>query len=252
MDNNKNPIRNSELSNMPKAKINKPVNFGQGSSLMTSGVILGSEHVNDPAAKPKRTKKILLSTSIAVLAILLATAIALILILPGAKRPADLRLDFSAITDIYVNHETATTDHNIMPGDEIECLLSLETIPNEDTQNVNNDVFLRIKTSVICENNYYSGILNLNFIDQSDWYKGADGYYYYQKTETSDGLLSVGEKVTVMKKMSIDGETGNEFAGKAIIIKFYAEVLQAQYQAIEEIWPTAPWEWASQYKDLTW
>lgn len=250
MDNNSNVGRPSSPSNAPK--INRPIsNFG--SNLKTAGIITGSEHVPQQNVPPKNYKKIIISLAVAILSVLLVTAIILILVLPSAVRPADISLDFTAVTDVLVDKDPATaSSYKVMPGDEIQCIFSLEALPNEETQNVNNDVFLRVKTSIICEDNYYSGIITMHFVNQSDWFKGADGFYYYQKTNSSDGLMSVGEKIQVMKGMSVDKEIGNEFAGKTITIKFFAEVLQAQYQAIEEIWPTAPWEWASQYKDLNW
>ena len=65
-------------------------------------------------------------------------------------------------------------------------------------------------------------------------------------------MLSPNEKISITRSLEIDKSIGNEFAGKTIKIVFEAEVLQAQYQAIFEMWPTAPYEWARQYKDLTW
>ena len=145
-----------------------------------------------------------------------------------------------------------------MPGDKIDYTFEIYTQTNAETDsNVNLDVFLRIKAGIIAENNYFINSVNLSFTDNGEWFKGGDGYYYLRKlndgsTKQTDGVLSPNEKISITRSMEIDKRIGNEYAGKTIQIAFEAEVLQAQYQAIFEIWPTAPYEWATQYKNLTW
>ena len=218
-----------------------------------SSIITGFEHFEEQEAKPRRFKGIILSFLIPFFAVILIAAVVLLIVLPPATRPADLSLDFTAITELRVDGDPVLQpNYKVMPGDQIQCVFKLETLPNEETQNVNNDVFLRFKANVMCENNYYPGIIDMEFSNELEWFEGQDGFFYYQKNGTSDGLLSVGEKIEILRNIVIDKSIGNEFAGKRIVIQFHAEVLQAQYQAIEEIWPTAPVGWASQYKDLYW
>ena len=75
-----------------------------------------------------------------------------------------------------------------------------------------------------------------------------------QKCQSNpDGVLSPVEDVgNITKSVELSEDIGNSFAGKKMQIVFYAEVLQAQYQAIDEMWPTSPIEWKSQFKDLSW
>lgn len=214
-------------------------------------VIVGAEQVVPKNVPPKKYKAIIFGLIGAIMVVLTVVAIILIAIYPTPKRPLDISLQFNVSTSIAIERDPEMqTEMKVMPGDTVECVFNLETLPDEDTQDVNNDVFLRIRAYVISESNYYTNVVSLNFIDGNKWFKGADGYYYFQKNNDSDGVLSVGEKLTITKSFYIDTSTGNEFAGKSIIVQFDAEVLQAHYQAIEEIWPTAPWEWASQYREL--
>ncbi|HAJ77935.1 MAG TPA: hypothetical protein DCO89_02580 [Clostridiales bacterium] len=210
------------------------------------------EKVTQATVAPRNLKRFFAILVATLLTILVAVAFVLIVINPKPIRPSDISLDFNVDTNIIISGEDLDTGRKVMPGDKIDYSFEIATSKNQDSEEVNLDVFLRIKASVIIESNYYSNVMVLTFIDENQWYKGGDGYYYLQKTDFTDGLLSPDEKIKIIRHMEIDKKLGNEFAGKPINIEFTAEVLQAQYQAIEEIWPTAPYEWATQYKELTW
>ena len=132
----------------------------------------------------------------------------------------------------------------------IDYTFNISTSRNEQSTDANNDVFLRIRAVIESEDNFFPNTIVLTFTDGGRWFKGLDGFYYLQKTPGTSGVLSPGEKISISRSLLIDKTVGNEFAGKSITIMFEAEVLQAEYQAILEIWPTAPYEWSSQYKDL--
>ena len=224
-----------------------------------------AEKITQTTVAPRNLKKFFAILVAVVLTLLVTVAFVLIVINPKPVRPNDISLDFKSKFTYYINGEPVeiddgvdpsgdglNTERKVMPGDRIDYSFEISTSKNAESEDVNLDVFLRIKASVIMEHNYYSNVIVLTFIDDNQWYRGGDGYYYLQKTDFSDGVLSPEEKIKIIRYMEIDKHLGNEYAGKHITIDFQAEVLQAQYQAIEEIWPTAPYEWATQYKNLTW
>ena len=267
MDNNKinRPQSPSKLSSsFSTTKNSKPMtNYNKSAS--TPSVITGAEKITQTTVKPKNRKRFFIILIAVVLSILVAVSFVLILISPRAVRPSDISLDFKANIDFTLKDDLGIVigegdlaKKQVMPGDKIDYTFELYTQTNEQTDtSVNLDVFLRIKASMLAEDNYFANAINLSFTDNGQWYKGGDGYYYLRKTgngDTSqtDGVLSPNEKISITRSMEIDKRLGNEYAGKEITILFDAEVLQAQYQAIFEIWPTAPYEWARQYKNLTW
>jgi len=218
----------------------------------TPSVVVGSEKITQSTVSPKNIKKFFAILVAVLLSLLVGISFVLILLFPRPVRPSDISLDFNVNTNIIISGEDLETGRKVMPGDKIDYSFELSTTKNQESVGEDLDVFLRIKASITTESNYYTNVVNLHFIDNDQWYKGGDGYYYLQKTNYDDGLLSPDEKITIIRSMEIDKLLGNEFAGKPIQILFDAEVLQAQYQAIDEIWPTAPYEWSSQYKYLTW
>lgn len=222
----------------------------------TPSVVVGSEKITQTTVAPRNLKKFFAILVAILLSILVGVSFVLILLYPKPVRPSDISLDFIVDTNIIISGEDLDTGRKVMPGDKIDYSFELQTKTNQETdESVDLRVFLRIRASIITENNYYSNVVNLHFIDNDQWYKGGDGYYYLTKIDYNnedDGLLSPDEKIRIIRDMEIDKSLGNEYAGKPIQILFDAEVLQAKYQAIAEIWPTAPYEWASQFKYLTW
>ena len=213
-------------------------------------VITGAEKVRQTAVAPKNVKRFFMVLGIAGLAILLALALALIVVFPRTTRTIDIDINFNASADIVISDEQMTSRSKIMPGDKIDYTFNISTSKNENSSDANLDVFLRIRASIQSENNFFPNTVVLTFTDGGRWFRGIDGFYYLQKTANTSGVLSPGDKISISRSLKIDTSVGNEFAGKSITIMFEAEVLQAEYQAILEIWPTAPYEWASQYKNL--
>ena len=221
--------------------------------------ITRAEKVPQSAVAPKNLKKFFIILASVLLALMIAITVTLVLISPKALRPSDISIDFRAEIDVTLKDSLGIVidDQNLettraLPGDIIDYSFSIYTEKNAESTAENLDVFLRIKAGIYCGKNFYPNTAELTFMDNDMWFKGGDGYYYLRKTETSDGLLTPGEKITLTRNLQIDKSIGNEFAGKTINIVLDAEVLQAKYQAIDELWPTAPHEWSSQFKDLTW
>ena len=108
---------------------------------------------------------------------------------------------------------------------------------------------MRIKVSFVNDNNYISSA-GFNLLNEDCWFEGNDGYYYYTKTDDCSGVISPNQSVEISQVITIGEEVGNDYAGKSLNINFNAEALQANYQAIVEIWKTAPSEWSNQFRDL--
>ena len=53
---------------------------------------------------------------------------------------------------------------------------------------------------------------------------GIDGFYYLQKTSTTSGVLSPGEKISILRSLTIDKSVGNEFAGKTLCLPIHQRV----------------------------
>ncbi len=284
MDNKiKKPISPSQLSSIKKPESPKSVNTVSAkpsvapaknmvesspkpmttysSGLGTKSAITASEKIPQPIVGPKNYKRFFSIIGIVLLVLIVAVSLVLIVVYPRALRPIDISLDFTADIDIRIKDDLSVHQSDeqlpektlVMPGDTINYTFNIFTEKNAETDDsVNLDVFLRLRASIESEDNFFGDTISIAFTDNNEWFKGADGYYYYQKTNSSDGLLSPDEKISITRNLVIDKSVGNAFAGKTITIKLEADVLQAQYQAIEELWPTAPYEWASQYKGLTW
>lgn len=222
--------------------------------------IVGAQNLSQPTAKPKNPKKFWSIFIVAVLSILVAVSLTLILVWPHPIRPVDISLEFE--TDVKLTGLDAMIERNpddptniiVMPGDSFGCEFTVKTHKKDQSADENLDVFVRVKAGVIVDDNYYDNLISINFDNTSAWYRGNDKYYYMQKCQSNpDGVLSPVEDVgNITKSVELSEDIGNLFAGKKMQILFYAEVLQAQYQAIDEMWPTSPIEWKSQFKDLSW
>ena len=216
----------------------------------SQSTITGAQKVPQTAVPAKNLKKLFIILGTVGLVILLSLALTLILVFPTASRVIDINIDFHASADIVISDEEWTSSSKILPGDKIDYTFNISTSINEQSTDANLDVFLRIRASISSEDNFFPNTIVLTFTEGGRWFKGIDGFYYLQKTPGTTGVLSPGEKISISRSLLIDKTVGNEFAGKSITIMFEAEVLQAEYQAILEIWPTAPYEWSSQYRDL--
>lgn len=255
-DNNKkiNPPKfPSNFNFATKQKPQKPMTE-LSKQIKASDKIVGSEMVFEKTVREKDKKKIVIAILIALLAVLIATSIVLIMILPQATRLNDISINFDttgSFKPIIADDDNQNPRQLVMPGDEVKCLFTIQSNVNaESDESVNLDVFVRFKLYFDIEDNYFSKI-SLDFIDGDMWFRGADGYYYLNKGIMNEkGVLSPGEKIEIANGFRISKDLGNEYAGKKVKVVFDCQALQANYQAIVELWPTAPDQWANNFRNL--
>lgn len=248
------PKSPSNMNFSATQKHQKPMSASKVPVSPTSG-ILGSERVPEKTVKAKSTKILLIATVAILLALIIGITTVMLIITPQSRRMNDISINFIAGSEfepisISAGGGEGEERQYVMPGDSVKCTFNIESKKDPNfTDDVNLDVFLRFKVYFETDDNYFSTI-TLNFIDGDTWIKGVDGYYYYTKGANSKGVLSPGDKIEITKSFYIDTSIGNEYAGKKVAVNFDAQVLQANYQAINELWPTAPYSWSSQYRDL--
>ena len=246
------PKSNFHFSTQQKSE--KPMtNFAP--VLAKSTNIVGAEKVKEKTA-PQKSKKIAIIALLAVLvAIIIGVSTTMIIVFPNKSRMNDISINFitkSSFEPIIISGGSQDEDRQlIMPGDTVKCTFSLESQKDEnfDDDGVNLDVFLRFRVYFEAGENFFS-TLHLNLVSDDTWIKGVDGYYYYSKGVNSDGVLSPGDRLEISRSFYIDEKLGNEYAGKQVNVYFDAEVLQANYQAAVELWPSAPPMWMNQFRDL--
>ena len=244
----KNPVKTFSVQSNVKPMTNYSKTVAQKPSAVSSG-----ERVQPAITRPINKKKLGIIFIVVLLTVMVVASTVLILVYPRESRLSDISVNFTtefSLAPISVDHGDMT-NYKVMPGDEFDCNFTIQSDVAEDSGSGNLDVFLRVKASFVGNDNYFSGV-EFNFVDDDCWFKGADGYYYYTKSNGGKGVVSPGDRIVVSKRLAVDIKTGNEYAGKSVNILFSAEALQANYQAIKEIWITAPYEWANQYKDLLW
>ena len=155
----------------------------------------------------------------------------------------DVYLDFSSLDDRITVDEDGNEYVRLLPGDDFvgKFYITSKTDTNQTTPP--GSVFLRFRTYATVADNFYGSIFDcsINNSEFENWYKGLDGYLYYNK------LLHPEETVSVDVKISINGErTTNNLQGKSINLVGEFEVLQSanqSYQSIAEMWQTAPYSW---------
>lgn len=241
----------SPIKSFSTQKNTKPMTSFSKASVQKPTVVAGGERVQVATSKPVNLKKLWITLVVVLLTILIVASTALILVYPKPSRVNDINIDFTtqfSYAPISVDQEIPE-NYKAMPGDELECKFTIQSEVNEESTEGNLDVFLRVKAYFVDDENFISGV-DFSFVDDDCWFKGADGYYYYTKTDTCKGVISPGDKIEISKTIKIGNNMGNDYAGKSLDILFSAEALQANYQAIGEIWKTAPFEWANQFRDL--
>lgn len=255
------PPKNPSNLNFSSSKPNLDKPMTNDTRLIHKNNVVESKRVPEKTVKGKNYKIIYITLAVILLAILIAVSTTMIVVYPTAKRMSDIKIDFSATSKfepISIDTEASGPQREYaMPGDQINCQFKISSKKDPNfTEDVNLDVFLRFKVSVNLDQNYISSMdenemssISLEFVD-TNWMKGVDGYYYLTKSSTSKGVLSPGDTIEISRSFILSTAIGNEYAGKKVGITFEAEALQANYQAIVELWPTAPYQWSSQYRDL--
>lgn len=254
------PPKNPSNLNFSGSKPNLDKPMTNESKLVHKTSVVESKRIPEKTVRGKNKKIIIISLVVILLAILIAVSTTMIVVYPTASRIKDINIDFTATSEfkpVEIESDVSGEPRQYaLPGDRIEgefTITAKRTAGYEGTENL--DVFLRFKVSMDLEDNSIMSYdnegnetLTLGFVDNvNTWTRGVDGYYYLNR------VLSPGETpdvISVSKDFIISTAIGNEYAGKKVGIGFEAEVLQANYQAIMELWPTAPYIWSSQFRGL--
>lgn len=226
----------------------KPMSLFNASTLKDKSVIIGSTEVENSVAKPEKNKKILwIKIVLFSLAILVGLTALLIFLMPKPYRPSNINIDFSVAMNLALDPVIdPTTGEEITPklypGETIDGTFVIRSTTNEDEENAG-VVFVRMRSYAIIDNNYYSNLFWLKLFNDNDWVFGMDNYYYYKYK------LSPDEHIDAIKGITLRTDTVNSsFSGKTITIVLEAQALQGEYQAIAEMWPTAPFNWAQLFE----
>ena len=233
------PIRSSNLNSKPANKpLLKPMTKLDRDLGAENKSVIKQEKVVKQASQPKNKKKIALVITIASILALILISVFVYFSFISPNLPIDISIEFETTLNINISTPTAK---KAMPGDDIPCQYQISSSA-EQIEN-NQDVFVRIRSYAIMENNYYSNVFSFVLTDRQQWHEGADGYYYLKTV-----LSPNNEPLDAVRMLHIKGSVGNEFAGKSVKVVFVAEALQADYRAIEEVWPTAPYEWSKLFR----
>lgn len=200
------------------------------------------EKVYKEATLPVNKKKKIAILSLVALLIMVLLTVALVLFLPQPYRANDIVVDFSTSATLTPAGGIIPGEPTkVMPGDDIDCtfnVLSSAQVSGNETL----DVFVRVRVYGICEGRYFGNIISLKLTDSTKWVRGADGYYYYKSK------LSPNQSIDIANQIHLETSIDNWFGGKTLNVVFSAEALQAEYQAIVELWPTAPIQWSANFK----
>lgn len=211
--------------------------------------VVGQEKIIKDSTLPRNKKKRIITAIIATFLVMVILVVVLLVVLPQPVRPSDINIEFNASASISPSvtfpdqPDTPTENIKFMPGDSMNCSYKISSKLSEDSPTSENmSVFVRFRLYAICESNYYSNVFSFSFFNPNDWYRGADNYWYYRQR------LNPNEEINVTKTLILRQSVGNEFSGKTVKIVFSTEAVQGEYQAILEMWPTAPSEWSKIFK----
>lgn len=188
----------------------------------------------------KNTK--LIVTIVSFVMALVFTAVALVLCLPQASSPNDIKIQLGADIKYDVSGESELpegTTITLMPGDSLNSKFSVSSKSLDENNNVS-EVFIRVKIYTLVEENYFSNLFAFDMASNEwvqNWMVGADGFMYLRKTLVADSSVEFANKLTLDKNID------SSLSGKTINLVFYVEALQAERQAIESYWQTSPQTW---------
>lgn len=227
----------------------KPMTQFDKTQTTKNKTVVGQEKIIKDSTLPRSKKKRILTAIIATFVVMVILVVVLLVVLPQPVRPSDINIEFNASASISPSvtfpdqPDTPTENIKFMPGDSMNCSYKISSKLSEDSPTSENmSVFVRFRLYAICESNYYSNVFSFSFFNPNDWYRGADNYWYYRQR------LNPNEEINVTKTLILRQSVGNEFSGKTVKIVFSTEAVQGEYQAILEMWPTAPSEWSVNFK----
>lgn len=217
------------------------VDFGENDTEISSMSSVGaSQEVS--AAKPKR-KGLLFLTLIMVFIILLS--VTLKIILPQGTPIPTIDIKFKCNTNIQINIEASGQLSNrtqLLPGDTLEAKVEFWLEATEKTDySLKNQVFVKTRIYGKLDNKFENELFGYEL--DGNWYKSINGYYYYNKMIT---LAPQGEEIVKEKfdtSIKIEETVGNDYQGKNVELIIEFSILQAQYDAISDVWKDAPASW---------
>jgi hypothetical protein len=254
MDDNKKIVPPSRPTNFGVGKLtgniqNRPMTVAEKKSETPNKTITNQEKIIKQQTPPKNKKKRVIVAILAVLIILIMLCVILYVAFISPTQPAEIKISFStSITLDTTSDDGQETVAKLLPGDDLNCKFVIQSAQTDDESSSVGDVYVRLRVYAICDGNYFPSSFSFTFTDRAKWYNGVDGYWYYK------GVLTTGETIDAVKTLHFNENIGNEFAGKTVSVMFSAEALQATggngantTDSINEMWPTAPYEW---YRNL--
>lgn len=226
----------------------RPMSVFNENTLREKSVIIGSSEIeNKVATAKKRGKGFWIKLSLGCASIIVALIVLLLFLLPMPYRPADINVEFNVSMSLIPEFEEdpltgEMVKKKLFPGETLKATFKITSTATEENAG---DIFVRMRSYSICEENYYSNLFWLDLYNDDDWYLGADNFYYYKH------VLSPNTTIDAIKGITLRTDTvTQELGGKTIRIVLEADALQAEYQAIFEIWPTAPYIWAKLFEGV--
>ena len=193
------------------------------------------------AAKPKR--KGLLFLSLLLIFIILLSVILKIILPQGTPIPT-IDIKFDCLTDIKMDIGTNgqfTDRDKLLPGDTLDATVEFWLEPTENTDlSLNNQVFIKTRIYGKLNDEYLPNLFGYEL--DGNWVKSINGYYYYNKIIA---LGPNGEKIpeTFETKIKIEKTVGNDFQGKKVQLIIEFSILQAEFEAVDDVWKDAPYSW---------
>lgn len=192
--------------------------------------------------KPKR-KGLLFLTLLLVFIILLS--ITLKIILPqGTPIPA-IDIKFISNTDIQIDLGMSgqfSDRTELLPGDVLDAKVQFWLEPTENTDySLNNSVFVKTRIYGKLDDEFKPNLFGYELTD-GNWIKAINGYYFYNK------IITLGKNGEIKKEefetdIRIEKTVGNEYQGKKVELCIEFSILQAEYDAISDVWKDAPTSW---------
>lgn len=193
------------------------------------------------ATKPKRKGLLFLSLLLTFIVLLSVT---LKIILPQGEPVPQIDITFVCSSDFNLTLKTNETSSNrtlVLPGDTLTTTVKFKLQKNDNTDlTLNNSVFVKTRIYGKLGDEYKPNLFGYEL--DGNWTKSINGYYYYNK------IISLGpDGESVEEELStnilIDKNVGNEYQGKAVKVVIEFTILQAEYEAIDDVWKDAPYAW---------
>ena len=196
------------------------------------------------ATKPKR-KGLLFLSLLLVFVVLLS--ITLKIILPQGAPIPTIDIKFLCKTDIQITVGTTgqfSDRTDLLPGDTLDAKVEFWLEPTEKTDySLDNSVFVKARIYGKLNDQFKPNLFGYEL--DENWVKSINGYYYYNK------MISLGKKGEINKEefdtdIKIENTVGNEYQGKRVELIIEFTILQAEYDAISDIWKDAPYSWKNE------